>query len=103
MLRTIGSVARQWSAPPVGTKTDSPLSDPDGAMDLDAFLERATRYSLTISCMVFQDAWNLDMERLRDCCISIMSPDGRLIPFCAYNLTGASGKTLYRHRKEAHG
>ena len=79
----------------------SPIAKGDfsGApMDLDAFLERATNYSLTISCMAFQDAWNLDMERLRDCCISIMSPEGSLIPFCAYNLTSASGETLYRKR-----
>jgi uncharacterized radical SAM superfamily Fe-S cluster-containing enzyme len=100
MLRTIGSVARQWAAPPVSSAAGTQLCCTDGAMDLDAFLERATRYSLTVSCMVFQDAWNLDMERLRDCCISIMSPDGQLIPFCAYNLTSASGKNLYRHRQE---
>jgi len=100
MLRTIGTVARQWSAPPGSENARNPLSCNDGAMDLDAFLEMATNYSLTVSCMVFQDAWNLDLERLHDCCISVMSPDGRLIPFCAYNLTSATGKTLYRHRKE---
>lgn len=69
-------------------------------MDLDAFLERATTYSLSVSCMAFQDAWNLDLDRLRDCCISIMSPEGSLIPFCAYNLTSETGGTLYRNRKE---
>jgi uncharacterized radical SAM superfamily Fe-S cluster-containing enzyme len=47
-----------------------------------------------------QDVWNLDIERLRDCCISIMSGDGRLIPFCACNLTSATGESLYRRRKE---
>lgn len=67
---------------------------------LDAFL--ATRqHSFCISAMAFQDAWNLDLERLRDCCISVMSPEGRLIPFCAYNLTSATGETLYRNRKES--
>ena len=99
LLRTIGSVARQWSAPPAETAA-APLAREDGAMDLDAFLERATNYSLSISCMVFQDVWNLDLERLRDCCISVMSPEGQLVPFCAYNLTGADGTTLYRNRKE---
>lgn len=98
LLRTIGSVARQWAAPPGSTPVENALSGDGGAMDLDAFLDRATNYSLTVSCMVFQDAWNLDMERLRDCCISVMSPEGRLIPFCAYNLTGATGETLYRNR-----
>jgi uncharacterized radical SAM superfamily Fe-S cluster-containing enzyme len=101
LLRTIGSVARQWAAPPGGIAVKQPLAVHDGVMDLDAFLDRATNYSLSISCMVFQDAWNLDLERLRDCCISVMSPEGRLIPFCAYNLTSATGETLYRNRKES--
>ena len=101
LLRTIGSVARQWAAPPVGGAPEAKkISGTDGAMDLDAFLERATNYSLSVSCMVFQDAWNLDMERLRDCCISVMSPEGRLIPFCAYNLTSETGETLYRNKAE---
>lgn len=96
LLRTIGSVARQWSAPPVQAVDTEAPDCPDGVMDLDAFIHRATNYSLTVSCMVFQDVWNLDMERLRDCCISIMSPAGQLVPFCAYNLTSAGGAPLYR-------
>ena len=99
LLRTISSVARQWSAPSPGSVAiDYPTCD-DTVLNLDAFLDRATNYSLTVSCMVFQDAWNLDLERLRDCCISVMSPEGQLIPFCAYNLTSATGETLYRRRK----
>ena len=46
--------------------------------------------------MAFQDAWNLDLDRLRDCCIHTVSPDGRIIPFCAYNLTDQAGRALYR-------
>jgi len=41
--------------------------------------------SLLISSMHFQDAWNLDFERLSRCVIHYAVPDGRLIPFCAYN------------------
>jgi uncharacterized radical SAM superfamily Fe-S cluster-containing enzyme len=48
--------------------------------------------------MAFQDADNLDLERLRGCCISVVSPDGKLVPFCAYNLTSREGKGLYRRR-----
>jgi uncharacterized radical SAM superfamily Fe-S cluster-containing enzyme len=46
--------------------------------------------------MAFQDAWTLDLERLRDCCIHIAGRDGRLVPFCAYNLTDRQGRSLYR-------
>ena len=63
---------------------------------LDAFLERVEKFSLCVSGMAFQDAWNIDLERLRECFIHVVSPDNRIIPFCAFNLTGADGKSLYR-------
>jgi uncharacterized radical SAM superfamily Fe-S cluster-containing enzyme len=36
----------------------------------------------------FQDPYTLDVEKLRKCCVSEVVPDGRLIPFCAYNSVG---------------
>jgi 7,8-dihydro-6-hydroxymethylpterin dimethyltransferase len=36
----------------------------------------------------FQDAYTLDVDKLRKCCVSEIVPDGRLIPFCAYNSVG---------------
>ena len=36
----------------------------------------------------FQDPWTLDVGKLRKCCVSEIVPDGRLIPFCAYNSVG---------------
>lgn len=62
----------------------------------DDFLTRAKTHLFSISGMAFQDAWNLDLELLQDCCINIISADGRLVPFCAYNLTNTQGETLYR-------
>ncbi len=62
----------------------------------DIILERARTHAFCISGMAFQDAWNLDLERLQDCCIHVVHPDGRLIPFCAYNLTDSHGRGLYR-------
>ena len=62
----------------------------------DVFLERKHTHTFCVSGMAFQDAWNLDLERLRDCCIHVASPDGRLVPFCAYNLTDRKGRSLYR-------
>ena len=42
------------------------------------------------------DAWNFDLERIMDCCIHTVAPDGKVIPFCAYNVTDRNGKSLYR-------
>ena len=86
-------VKRQWAAP---DKT-LPMAAPVAAQnDLDRFIGRAATHTLAVSAMAFQDAWTLDLERLKGCCIHEVSPDGRLIPFCAYNLTSMDGETLYR-------
>jgi 7,8-dihydro-6-hydroxymethylpterin dimethyltransferase len=36
----------------------------------------------------FQDPYTLDLQKLRKCCVAEIVPDGRLIPFCAYNSVG---------------
>jgi uncharacterized radical SAM superfamily Fe-S cluster-containing enzyme len=36
----------------------------------------------------FQDEWTLDVGKLRKCCVGEIVPDGRIIPFCAYNAAG---------------
>jgi len=86
-------VARFWSAPE--SLSSVPAVGP-GLGEWEAFLERVKSHSLSISGMAFQDAWNLDLERLRDCCIHVATRDGRLVPFCAYNLTDAGGKSIHR-------
>jgi tetraether lipid synthase len=95
-------VARQWAA----RARQQPAADTPTGVDIssfDAFLA-ARGQILSISGMAFQDAWNLDLERLRECFIHIVAPDRRIIPFCAYNLTSASGEPLYRmvERESAH-
>jgi len=60
----------------------------------DTVTERIRNYSLCISGMAFQDVWNIDLDRLRRCCVHIASADSRLIPFCAYYLTGTRGQRL---------
>ena len=46
--------------------------------------------------MAFQDAYNLDLERLRRCYINEADPVDGMVPFCAYNLTARDGRALYR-------
>jgi uncharacterized radical SAM superfamily Fe-S cluster-containing enzyme len=61
------------------------------------FIQRAKTNYLTISTMAFQDAWTVETERLCNCCIHTVTPDGKLIPFCLFNINSKNGKTLYRH------
>ena len=44
------------------------------------------RKSIFIGMMHFQDKYNYDVERVRRCCIHYLVPDGRIIPFCAFNV-----------------
>ncbi len=41
--------------------------------------------TLFIGAMHFQDAYNMDLERLQRCGVHYAIPDGRIIPFCSYN------------------
>jgi len=40
---------------------------------------------MMVGGMHFQDLYNYDIERVKRCVIHYVVPDGRLIPFCAYN------------------
>ena len=92
--KSVAFTARQWRpAAPAASGEESPGKD-----DFDRFLARARSHIFSVSAMFFQDVWNLDLERLRGCCIHVAAPDGRLIPFCAYNLSAVNGTTLYRGR-----
>jgi uncharacterized radical SAM superfamily Fe-S cluster-containing enzyme len=90
--RAVSFVARQWAAP-------DPSSCCRETNSLDAFVENHRTNTFAVSAMAFQDVWNLDLERVRECCIHVAAPDGRMIPFCLYNLTSAKGIPLYRNRR----
>ncbi len=51
--------------------------------------------TMFVGGMHFQDDYNYDMERLKRCTIHYATPDGRIIPFCAYN-----GGPTYREEVE---
>ena len=98
-------VARKWTMPAAKSSPERKGQSGDSrgtcgcAIDttsLDDFLDRVECNSFCISGMAFQDVWNLDLERLRQCFIHVVSGDGRIIPFCAYNLTSCDGRSLYR-------
>jgi uncharacterized radical SAM superfamily Fe-S cluster-containing enzyme len=88
-------VAQHWAFPVDAPPLSSERLENIDVSSMDAFLAEE-KHSFCISGMAFQDAWNLDLERLRECFLHVLSPEQKLVPLCAYNLTGADGKTLYR-------
>ena len=85
-------VENQWS---YSTKKfdDGEMTQTDA---LDEFLIRVHNETFAVSGMIFQDAWNLDLERLKRCYICEVDSDYGMVPFCAYNLTNSKGIYLYR-------
>ncbi len=81
--------AAHWKAP---EQKHLSLSDAFSRFIADLGADRR----FTLSAMAFQDALSLDVERVRGCCIHVVAPDGRLIPFCLYNLTSFDNIPLYR-------
>lgn len=66
-------------------------SVPDGAGELlDAVLP--------VSFTGFMDAAAADAGRLSNCCVSVPTPSGELVPFCAYNMTTDDGRYAIRNR-----
>ena len=49
---------------------------------------RLKRHVFTIVIQDFADAYTMDLNVLHKCCIGELVPDGRMIPFCAYNSLG---------------
>lgn len=92
LLKSREFVARNWKIPKSEPGEKSTLS----LGGWDDLLDRAQTHLFSISGMAFQDAWNLDLELLQDCCVEVAAMDGTLVPFCAYNLTDIDGRAIYR-------
>ncbi len=56
--------------------------------DLAISNEDLAKRIFAISIKEFMDAYTFDIKKLMKCCVEIIAPDGRMIPFCAYNNVG---------------
>jgi len=57
-------------------------------IDLPAALQEMRQNFFMIGVQDFQDAYTLNVRQLMKCCVAQIVPDGRIIPFCAYNSVG---------------
>ena len=76
-------IARHWRRPP---QEPAPPGEFSEEMDFDTFLYLVRHGSLTLSAMAFQDAMNLNIERLHRCTLHVYD-GGRIKPFCARYLS----------------
>jgi uncharacterized radical SAM superfamily Fe-S cluster-containing enzyme len=57
-------------------------------IDLPEALRAVEAHGFMIVAQDFQDPYTLNVRQLMKCCVEQITPDGRLIPFCAYNSVG---------------
>ncbi|MDO5445446.1 MAG: radical SAM protein [Eubacteriales bacterium] len=88
-------VANQWDGE--GERFLLPDGEMSETSSLDDFLEQARQNTFAVSGMIFQDAFNLDLDRLKRCYICEVGSEHGMVPFCAYNLTDIQGRSLYRN------
>jgi len=78
----------RWAEEDAGSQEAKPGS-------WESLFARARTHSFFISCMPFQDVWTVDLDRVERCCTHVVAPGGRLVPLCAFYLTGADGRRLH--------
>lgn len=92
MLRKLGSFI-DLKKQPKGLKAANLLYDVLVKHDYEA-LRVFHHKTLFIGLMHFQDLYNYDIERVKRCGVHYATPDGRIIPFCAFNVL----PSVYRDR-----
>src|SRR5215468_1345330 len=57
-------------------------------VNLPEAVANLTHRAFMIVVQDFQDPYTLNVKQLMKCCVEEITPDGGLIPFCAYNSVG---------------
>jgi 7,8-dihydro-6-hydroxymethylpterin dimethyltransferase len=57
-------------------------------IDLPEAVRQLDKQAFMVVVQDFQDPYTLNVKQLMKCCVEEITPDGRLIPFCAYNSVG---------------
>jgi len=82
------ALERMFSASATPGAEHAPLACESCGIDLPAALADVRRHAFVLTVQDFQDAYTLNVRQLMKCCVVEIVPDGRLIPFCAYNSVG---------------
>jgi len=57
-------------------------------LDLDRGVSDLADRIFMITVKDFMDAYTFNVKSVMKCCVEVLAPDGRMIPFCAYNTLG---------------
>jgi uncharacterized radical SAM superfamily Fe-S cluster-containing enzyme len=76
------------SASPDHETTISQIECASCGIDMPSLMPEIENKLFMITIQDFQDPYTLNVKSLMKCCVEQITPDGRLIPFCAYNSVG---------------
>ena len=57
-------------------------------IDLPEDFSHLRKHVFQIAIKDFMDAYTFSVKQVMKCCVGVLIPDGRMIPFCAYNTVG---------------
>jgi len=79
-----------WSASVVpGTETTGQmLGNACCNLDLPGLRDDLASRFFMVMIKDFMDLYTFNLKSLMKCCVEVLVPDGRMIPFCAYNTVG---------------
>ncbi|TMG68627.1 MAG: radical SAM protein [Chloroflexi bacterium] len=73
----------------VGTRAVDRCEACRSALPLSAHIPRdLARHVFMVNTRDFMDPWTFNVKNVMKCCVEFLVPDGRMIPFCAYNSVG---------------
>jgi uncharacterized radical SAM superfamily Fe-S cluster-containing enzyme len=90
-------VARRWVWK-TAAQASGQLQTGEAMGEWDNFITRVQTHGFSITAMAFQDCWTLDLDRLRQCSLHVLSQEGKIVPFCAHYLTSMNGRPIYNKR-----
>jgi len=84
------ALEKLWSASavPGSSTTVEQLECATCGIDLPEALRDVVDRVFMLVIQDFQDPYTLNVKTLMKCCVEEITPDGRIIPFCAYNSVG---------------
>jgi len=83
-----GALERMFSSSATPGAEQALLACESCGIDLPAELAELEAKVFMLVVQDFQDAYTLNVRQLMKCCVAEITPDGRMIPFCAYNSVG---------------
>ena len=72
-------------------------TSPQGSVLPDILYKKGVNlyHGISVIIMNYMDAMTTTIERMAECSMTVAMKDGRVIPFCSYQMTNSAGERIY--------